>query len=238
LAKAAVVYEYRNREEYFLAGNERKEMIRFDPTAESQFAVPTFFTLREALNAYAEEHVRLSGCPVLSKTWADSSRLFFKPGPEREMRRSLTHFLKSRLGASYEVRPEQPMGESNPVDIKVTYSPAKRLMIIEIKWLGDSRNEAGGIGVSYRDARAKQGAKQLADYLDRNAAQAPLHVTQGYYVIIDARRRGLRQDSTTISKEDGLFYADKEVVFDPEYHLLRPDFDVPRRMFAEPKYLD
>src|SRR5260370_30762246 len=135
------------------------------------------------------------------------------------MRRSLTHFLKSRLGASYEVRPEQPMGESNPVDIKVTYTPAKRLMIIEIKWLGDSRNDAGGIGVTHRDARAKDGAKQLADYLDRNAAQAPLHVTQGYYVIIDAPRRGLREDPTTVSKEDGLYQPDKSIAFVPQYHL-------------------
>src|SRR5207302_156103 len=78
LAKAGVVYEYHEREEYFLAGDERKEMYRFDPTAESQFAVPTFFTLREALNAYALEHVRLSGCPVFSEAWADENRLFFK----------------------------------------------------------------------------------------------------------------------------------------------------------------
>ena len=150
------------------------------------------------------------------------------------MRRSLDRFLKASLGAGYEVRPEQVMDESHPVDIKVTYTPANRLMIIEIKWLGDSRDGSGHVTVEHRDARAKEGATQLADYLDQNRAQAPFHVCHGYYVIIDARRRRLRPDATTINRQDGLHYANQDIAFNPEYHRLRRDYDTPYRMFAEP----
>jgi len=237
LAHTAVVYEYRDGEESFFAGTESKQMIKLVATARSQFAVPTFFNLREALKEYALSFVRYCGCPILKGIWADAHRLFLKPAPEGEMRRSLTHFLKVRLGASYEVRPEQVMDESHPVDIKVTFSPTNRLMILEIKWMGDSLNEKGNIGTQHRDARAKEGAEQLAGYLDQNRVQAPLHVTHGYYVIVDARRRGLRANSSNISRDDGLYFADKEVSFDPEYHRIREDFDPPYRMFAEPECL-
>jgi hypothetical protein len=236
LARTAVVYHFEPTapREVFLAGTQASVMIPYDPSATSQFSVPTFFTLDAALQEYRIQLVRHSGCPVLSEAWADPNRLFFKPGPEEMMRKSLTLFLKSRLGAAYEVRPEQVMDESHPVDIKVTYSMANRLMIIEIKWLGDSRNQSGGIGTSHRDARAKEGARQLADYLDQNRVQAPLHVTRGYYVVIDARRRGLTETSRTISRENGMHYESEEIEYDPAYHETRDDFEPPYRMFIEP----
>ncbi len=209
-------------------------MIQIDMSADSQFAVPTFFTLREALNAYATEQIRHSSCPLFSEAWQDKNRLFFKPGPEAIMRNSLTHFLKARLGASYEVRPEQVMDESHPVDIKVTYTPGKRLMIIEIKWIGDSRKSDPARILSHRDARAIDGAQQICGYLDQNQSQAPTHITQGYYVIVDARRKGLRADSAEINRVDGLHYANVEINFDREYHRSRVDLDPPYRMFAEP----
>jgi hypothetical protein len=41
-------------------------------------------------------------------------------------------------------------------------------MIIEIKWMGDSLDEGREkISTSYREDRANEGAKQLADYLDQ-----------------------------------------------------------------------
>ncbi len=42
--------------------------------------------------------------------------------------------------------------------------------------------------------------------------------------------------SNTITKENGLHYADVEIEFDPEYHRMRDDFDPPYRMFVEPVF--
>jgi hypothetical protein len=42
------------------------------------------------------------------------------------MRRSLTQYLIAHLGAGFEVRPEQNMDESHPVDIKVTKKMSNR----------------------------------------------------------------------------------------------------------------
>lgn len=236
LAQRGVVYQYLSGKEHFLAGTNRKAVPLFDPTALSQFCGHTFFELGEALRNYAATQVRRTSCLILEAIWADQNRLFLNPGPEPTMRRSLTQFLKARLGAAYEVRPEQIMDESHPVDIKVTKTMTNRLMIIEIKWMGDSRHADGHITVKHRDARALSGAKQLADYLDQNMVQAPLHVTQGYYVIIDARRGGLTPSSTTIVRDDALHYENLEVAFNPEFHKIRVDFDPPYRMFSEPKY--
>lgn len=230
----AVVYQYFAKQELFLAGDERSTVIGFDPSSESQFAVSTFFTLKEALQAYAVGQIRHSSCPIFSQAWADADRIFFKPGPEEKMRQSLTHFLKVRLGASYEVRPEQVMDESHEVDIKVTFALAKRLMVIEIKWLGDSREGVGQKCLKHRDARANEGSQQIADYLDQNLRQAPTHITQGYYVIIDARRRGLSPTTTAITREAGFFYENAEIVFSPSHHTMRKDLEVPFRMFVEP----
>lgn len=235
LAKTSVVYKYQDGEEYFYAGSQQKPVIRLDRTALSQFCGHTFFTLNEALHRFADTCVRYTSCRIFEKVWADKNRLFFRSKPESDMRRSLEQFLKASLGAGYEVRPEQVMDESHPVDIKVTKKISNRLMIIEIKWLGDSLNDKGEISTSWRDGRANDGAKQLADYLEQNKIQAPLDVTQGYYVVIDARRRGLNSKSTMISRDDGLYYVDLEIEFEQEYHKIREDFYPPYRMFAEPK---
>lgn len=235
LRKVAVVYELRGGTEAFLAGEQKKEVIKLDRAAVSQFSVDTFTTIRAALQAYAGERIRHSSCPMFNKTWADPNRLFFHAAPEEEMRQSLTEFLKVRLGGEYEVRPEQVMDESHEVDIKVTQVLGNRLGIIEIKWLGDSKAKSGKL-TPHRDDRAKKGAQQLCDYLDQNKTQAPRHISNGYYVIIDARRRGLRPDSTTISKADALHYENQDIEFDPKFHEFRDDYDPPLRMFAEPLY--
>jgi hypothetical protein len=235
LRRVAVVYELRAGQESFLAGDQQKQVIKLDRAAVSQFSVDTFNTLREALRAYAGERIRHSSCPMFDRAWADPNRLFFHAAPEEEMRQSLTEFLKVRLGGEYEVRPEQVMDESHEVDIKVTQVLGNRLGIIEIKWLGDSKAASGKL-TSHRDDRARKGARQLSDYLDQNKVQAPRHIANGYYVIIDARRRGLREDSMTISKQDALHYENLEIAFDPKFHEFRDDYDPPFRMFAEPLY--
>ncbi len=125
------------------------------------------------------------------------------------------------------------MDESHPVDIKVTWTLTNRLAIIEIKWLGKSRSKSGKL-VKYADARANEGARQLADYLDWNRTQTLDRQTKGYLVVIDARRRGLTEKSTFVNHKNGMHYYDIEIVFKPAFHEKRTDFEKPIRMFAEP----
>ncbi len=174
-------------------------------------------------------------CKILSRIWADESRLFLLAKPEATMRDSLTQHLMGTLRGDVEVRPEQVVDETRPVDIKVTWFCVNRLSLIEIKWLGDSKNKDGSVATRYRDARAKKGAKQLAEYLDANRAHAPAHVTRGILVVLDARRRGLKKNIVLITPEDGMAFADEEIDYNPAYHNIRTDFDVPMRMFLEPK---
>lgn len=234
LADQAVVYEYHDRSEYFFAKSERRQVPRPSGAHASAFAIPTFSDLRTALDYYRTKLARVSTCKILNQAWSDESRLFFAAKPERLMRDSLNQFLHSTL-RNAEVRPEQAVDESHPVDIKVTWIFNNRLALIEIKWLGDSKGTDGNISTSYTPSRANDGAQQLAEYLDWNRERAPNHITRGYLVIFDARRRGLNKNSTKISRSDGMHYEVSEISFAPEFHRSRNDFDQPVRMFIEPK---
>lgn len=236
LAKAAVVYVWQGGKEEFLAGQERKSVIRLDAVARSQFAVPTLSNLREALQRYAAENVLESTCFIFDQVWSDSTtRLFLKRGPEATMRRSLTQFLRNRLGADHDVWPEQNVNEKNPVDIQVIPRfSSNRVMLIEIKWLGWSVKETGDVTARHDSPRAQEGAVQLAEYLDDKRRFAPTSVVHGYYVIIDCRRKDLKKGMVEISAADGCFYETKEIEFDPAPHESRRDFDPPYRMFARP----
>jgi len=235
LSAVAVVYEYSSRSEYFFAKGERRKAPKIDAAYASVFAIPAFSTLRDALSAYGTVMARLSTCEILKKAWFGDNRLFFKAKPEATMRRSLAQFLASTLRDA-EVRPEQIVDETHPVDIKVTWMLSNRLALIEIKWLGESKDETTGkVTTSYSASRARDGAKQLADYLDANRERASERRTRGYLVVFDARRRGLTEKATEIVRDAGLYYADIDVPYDPKYHEQRVDFDEPVRFFVEPK---
>jgi len=238
IARSAVVYHYAGCQEEFLAGNQRKSVRRYDSSTRSQFSVPTFGNLREALQHFARDNVRESTCYTFRKIWHDENRLFLKAGPESLMRDSLTQYLRNRLGADHDVLPEQNVNEKNPVDIRVQPRLRNnRLIIIEIKWLGDSVATDGHVTAKHRDSRAQEGAKQLAEYLDEQRQSAPSHVIQGCYVIIDARRRNLPATATagaTIARVDGFHYEAQVIAFAPAAHTTRQDFDEPYRMFAGP----
>ena len=242
LAKTAVVYHYQEWKEEFLAGNHRKSVLRLDPSSRSQFSVPTFSNLREALQHFARENVLESTCYIFRKIWHDLNYLFLVEGPEAIMRESLTQYLRNRLGGEHDIFPEQNVNEKNPVDIRVQPKlQNNRLMIIEIKWLGNSVALDGHVTATHRDHRAQEGAKQLAKYLDEQRQSAPSHVIQGYYVIIDARRRNLPSTATagaTIARVDGFHYKAQEISFNPAPHTTRQDFDEPHRMFASPICID
>lgn len=231
VSKNAVVYCFDRGVERFVVDGEDHRVPVVDTAQASMFARPTLGSLREALQRY-RHRVRTSSCLLFSVAWEDDNRLFFRSRAEQEMRRSLHQYLAAVLRDA-EVRPEQNVDESHPVDIKVTWVLATRLALIEIKWMGKSR-DAGKITADHGDARANRGAKQLADYLDRNRSQSPEHLTRGYLVVVDGRRRGLKPESTTVTREDGLHYDGVEITFDPEYDKARDDFDKPIRLFCEP----
>jgi hypothetical protein len=235
LAKNAVVYHWAADQDEFLAGGGRRSVPRLDQAARSQFAVPTFSNLREALQHYARENIRESTCYLFRKIWRCDNRLFLIAGPEDIMRDSLTQFLRNRIGGDHDVFPEQNVNEKNPIDIRVNPRfTNNRLMLIEIKWLGYSVAEDGHITARHKDRRAQEGADQLAKYLDEQRTSAPSRVIQGYYVIIDGRRENLSEGATTITSADGMFYEDKDLVFNPDHYAQRNDFDRPYRMFARP----
>lgn len=237
LAKNSVVYHWQADEEEFLAGNERKVVPRLDQAARSQFAVPTFSNLRQALQHYARENVRESTCYIFRNVWHGENRLFLRAKPEATMRDSLTQFLRNRMCSDHDVWPEQNVDESHPVDIRI--QPRfnnNRLMLIEIKWLGCSVAGDGHITACHNNARAQEGANQLAKYLEGQRQSAPSHVIQGYYVIIDCRRENLEEGATKINKFDGMFYEHRDLTFDPAPHQTRNDFDPPYRMFARPMH--
>lgn len=233
LAQESVVYTYENRVERFYAKNEVRIVLNPAPGYPSVFAVPTFDSLRTALEGYRSTQVRRSSCKILGGSWKDSKRIFFKKGPESTMRDSLTQFLKICLRGDIEVRPEQVVDESHPADIKVTWFMSNRLAFIEIKWLGAAKTSASTL-TRYTDGRARRGARQLADYLDRNAVQAPKHEARGYLVVLDGRRAKVKPSTRKISKENGFKYENKEIVYSPKYDEIRSDFEMPMRMFMEP----
>jgi hypothetical protein len=239
LSAEAIVYTYRDRVERVYIAGETFTIRNPSPAAmASIFARPTFSSLDAALTRYATEVVNKTVCFILAHKadgiWADHNRLFLRSKPEEVMRRSLHQYLRDAFPDA-EVRPEQIVDESHPVDIKVTWADTTHRAIIEIKWLGDSVNDEAEITTSFRDARANAGAKQLSDYLDSDAETAARLRTRGYLVVFDARRRGLKNGQTTISVADGLYYRDRDIAYSPDYNAIRRDFALPLRMFAEPR---
>jgi hypothetical protein len=231
LSQACIVYQYENYQECFIIRGAPKRIKNPNPIQPSLFARPTFGSLKEALLHY-KQRIRTCSCTIFSDSWLDPNRLFFKTYAEKIMRLSLHQHLQTSMRDA-EVRPEQIVDETHPADLKVTWHFTTRLALIEIKWLGKSR-DGDHITAEYYDARAKEGAKQLAEYLDSNRSQTPYHQTRGYLVVVDGRRRGLNERSTTVNRRDGFFYEVKEIEFDPQYHVVREDFEEPLRMFVEP----
>jgi hypothetical protein len=195
------------------------------------FARATFSSLSDALVDYSTLAIRSSSCYIFGEAWDTPQRLFFSAGPEWRMRRSLQQFLSNRI-RDVDVLPEQNVSETKPIDVKVMWNLTRSEALIEIKWLGKSRSDGKVIG--HFDQRARDGAKQLAEYLDMYRTLNPHVSVKGYLVIIDGRRYGMKDDATSVSRENGMYYEKREIEFDPKFHELREDFQPPVRMFAEP----
>lgn len=237
LSENAIVYSWSNGEEHLVVKSKSFELINPSTNQHASiFAMPSYRSLKDALEHYKWQSIRTSRCPIFSQAWEDgtaSNRLFFRKKPEEQMRKSLQLYLQNVLRGAY-VHPEVNVDESHPVDIQITWDLTNRVAIIEIKWVGNSLSDSGDF-VEYRDARANEGARQLSDYLDAKHTWAPMSDVMGYLVVIDARRRKLSTSLKTIDETNGLWYKDKDLIFDPEFHKSRSDFAEPIRMFAEPK---
>ncbi len=233
LAQECVVYTFLNRVERFYAKQEVRVITNPGLGYPSIFAVPTFDSLNTALHEYKLKQARKSSCKILATSWKDSGRIFFKKAPESIMRDSLTQFLKNCLRGDVEVRPEQIVDETHPADIKVTWFMSNRLAFIEIKWLGAAKTSATTLA-RHSAGRARQGAKQLANYLAANAVQAPTHQTRGYLVVLDGRRAKVKPSARKISQQNGFKFEHNEITYSPDYQKIRSDFEVPTRMFMEP----
>jgi hypothetical protein len=238
LSQRAIVYLYSNRQDTIYIKGNAEPIFNLCPAYASLFCVPTYSLIKDALEDYKRRSIRTSNCPIFSECWYSGRhgpRLFFKQKPEATMRRSLANFLGNVLRDA-DVGQEQNVDESHPVDIRVTWIGNNQRGLIEIKWLGQSVDDNGKKKTEYFEARAQDGAKQLADYLDEERERLPLHDRRGYLVIVDGRRRGLSEGCTELDSELGLWYQDKEITFNPAFHQIRGDFEIPFRMFVEPRF--
>ena len=230
------VYQYTPLKEQFYTKTTTCELPQV-PGTDSCFAISTFKSLEEALYHYKTTVVKCADCLHIKTALHSDERIFFKPHPEYLLRDSMVYFLKARLrGEGLEVRPEQAVDTSHPVDVKVTWGFTNHIALIEIKWLGKSLNsDTQTFTSNYTDSRARDGAKQLAEYLDANAIQVPNHNTMGYLVVFDLRRKSTKEDTTQIDIANGHWYENKEITYNPKYHDVRKDFAPPTRMFITPQ---
>lgn len=234
LSDHSIVYVFENaQEKFYIAGDVREVRNPTRGVHPSVYAIPTFRALEDALQDYYVKFVRRCGCRILATVWTSDARLVFANKPERTMRRSLAQFLQVALRGDAIVREEQNVDDSHPVDIRVTWQLATRIALLEIKWLGDSLTQNEGL-LRYRDARAREGAQQLVDYLEAEAVQTPTQYRTGYLVVYDGRRRGVQLDTDALTLEAARYYAGRPVVYDPPHHQLRSDFAIPFHMFMEP----
>jgi hypothetical protein len=233
VSQNSVVYHYSNGVEKFLIRGVEYRLRNPIIGCASVFCKPTFTSLVSALDNYRVKAAANTSCLILETVWNEASRWFFKAKPEHIMRKSLTQYLQNVLNDA-EVRPEQNVDETHPVDIHVAFSFTDQRAIIEIKWMGDSVDDTGKVTTTYRPARALEGAKQLAEYLDASATWGAGVKTRGYLVVFDARRKGLAQGVTSLPGEEALHYRDSEITYQPDYSATRRDFHPPVRMYMFP----
>lgn len=226
-------YLYDNKKEMYYA-NGTKIPIRNYFNCASIYSLQYHY-LDQALNDYKTKKIRHSSCSIFKKAWYDENRVFFKNGPEEKMQISLKEHLSSRLRGVEVVR-EYNLDAGKPVDIRVYWKEANRAALIEMKWLGKSKRKDGTFSCRYDNSQAVGGAKQIIEYLDLDKKDTPDCITRGFLVVIDGRRRGTNENTQTVNRKNGMYYANNELKFDSsqEFHKKRDDFEKPFRMFAEP----
>jgi hypothetical protein len=229
----SIIYSLNNCRELFY-GKIDEIALPVLPDSESYFQFQTYKDLERALEDYYIKRVKHSSCPYLRNVWHDSNRILFVEAPEEIMQESMYDFLSISLRDNPEVMPEQNVDRSHPVDIKVTWKYSSHVALIEVKWLGKSLTSGTGNLVSRTDVDARNGADQLAEYLNSNQQFATTKIVSGYLTVFDGRRRRTNNQSRTISRVNGEFYRNKEINFTVKHEEVRKDFERPRRFFMEP----
>ena len=234
--QAGIVYRLVQSVETFCINGASMPVPKVIEDAVSQFLLNYFTDLRKALLAYRNSMARTSKCHMLREAWAEENRLWFVPKPEYRLRKALHNYLYAYLRHDdIDLREEQNVDESHPVDIKIVWRMENRSAIIEVKWIGKSINlRTRRVTATHTDAQARKGAKQLAEYLEAHRQQAANEDTRGYLVVFDCRRKQLKPTMTAVVRNKGLYYHNKEITYNPEFHRTRQDFEEPIRMFLEP----
>lgn len=242
LAVNAVLYRFEKGTESILAKHHQDFIPKISPQLLSNFAAPTLSSLEEALNRYDRDFVRESQCSTLATVWeggVDGPRLVLVNKPESLMRNSLVQALRL-LTRDTSVRPEQNTDETKPVDIRVEWFGSGASALIEVKWIGRSisiprRTRPEPAYLDYDNSRAREGAKQLADYMDREVRHSGASAPRGYLVVFDARRKGVNGPGDQLTKTDALHFENAQLGFDPDYAQARNDFAPPFRFYMKPR---
>jgi hypothetical protein len=241
LAQAALVYSFQSGVEHIYVKEHVATLPKLSPVLVSNFATPTLSTLEEALSHYANTALETQ-CRILADIWEggiDGPRIVLVNRPESIMRDSLIQSLQN-LVRDASVRPEQNTDETKPVDIRVDWYGSGASALIEVKWLGKStavpRTPKPEITYTeYGPPRAQEGADQLADYMDRDRRHSAASSPRGYLVVFDARRRNAKGANDSLTKEDALYFLDKEIDYDPDHSRSRDDFSKPYRFYLRPR---
>jgi len=236
-----IVYLFEsNREKYFVKNKEIDITIR---SFGSRFS-EEFDELEQQLNNYYLHKIKYSTCPIFSESWYSDKRIFFKGGekdiPEKYMQQSLQNFIKDLSIFKGDIGQFEPTREHNvdarkPVDIIVRWEKSNRIALIEIKWLGKSIHN-GKFKSEHLNSRANDGFLQLKEYFDLAKRDYPNKLIRCYLVVIDARRWQTNEQTTTISYQNGMHYANMEIELDDDkkFHLIYKNIRAPIRMFVEP----
>ena len=243
LAANAVLYRFEEGTESILAKQHRDFIPKVSPQLLSNFAVPTLSSLEAALSRYDRDFVRESQCSTLAAVWeggVNGPRLVLVNKPESLMRDSLVQALRL-LTRDTSVRPEQNVDETKPVDIRVEWFGSGASALIEVKWLGRSTSvprtpQPGPTYLDYDNSRARSGAKQLIDYMDREVRHSGASAPRGYLVVFDARRKEVDGPNDQLTKTDALHFENLELSFDPDYAQMRDDFAPPVRFYMRPRH--
>lgn len=238
IAGDAVVYHRSSGIERIAAGQTDVTVLRLSQFSASAFADPTFSDLDDALDRYGRR-ARESACEILAPVWeggVDGPRLVLVNRPEHIMRESLFQALSMMLRRA-DVTREHTVDAEKPVDIRVAWTGSPAEALIEIKWLGRASTAPGSKNPyqNYYAGRAKEGADQLASYLDLKKSSSAKQSVLGYLVIFDARRGRVKGPADRLPRSDALRFENDNIHFDPDHAATRTDFKPPRRWFLQPR---
>ena len=222
-------YELDEYESFFV----NNTMIRAEKSvanSRSIFSHPTYWDLEQAIKSYYFQKAKKCFCKFMEVAWKDEKRLIWNSGPEHLLRDSLYDYLRTVLRGA-EVKREQNVNETNPVDIKVSWYLSRARGLIDIKWLGISVNETGKVTQRFSKARAQAGAIQLRNYIDISREENHDYHFVGYLVVFDGRRKNALKNNNDLS--DAFYYKEKDLEYSPNL-LERKDLNLKSRLFIEP----